>query len=548
MDYFTPRFTRQDEGSVLILVLLITSLLATAAWSFSDSVDAMVENSRDEGGALRAALAAEAGMEYAQRRLTLEPTWTGTGEDGVLMADGTAYFIVEAYTVPYWGEEDPGHPEGECNDPNCWCHQYRYRHQYDHGGCDHEGDEGNHNLVGCSHDHDGDGLCDHDGHHVDDDGDCDLDEDGDDDCGHDHDEDGFCDHHGNHVADDEDPDSDCDHDDDGADDCGHDHDGDGFCDHFHDGDGCEEDAKERDFQLSLVQVIGRDGSARAQLGAAIEVYPGEGGTADLALIFLGKNYHMLRTNVLGDALFVDVKNKVNDWVFDDFGVGRYQPGGSTQDGNTNLVQSSISGTLYKYREDHGTYQDLGAEEVIVDNAIAPRYDLSDFLTPGSGKTIYTGVTSLTGVYLEGTAVFRLNAGEKLTLSGCTFAGGVVIDCPTDFTIRNGYRNRLVLTDGTMIGGGSLGSEANIGLLAPGTKLTSAPCSSYTVQGFTYVNAIGAMKNTTFHGQLVVLNQVSNLKDSAIVYDETVAMAPPQSVGFGRSSGTTNILAMYENFN
>jgi hypothetical protein len=297
----------------------------------------------------------------------------------------------------------------------------------------------------------------------------------------------------------------------------------------------------------LIHVTGAAGEARAQLGAAVKVYPGESGTSEIALIFLGKNFHMLRTNVMGDALFVDMEDKVNDWIFNASGVGHYEPGGSNHPGNTNLVQSVVDGHLYKYRDDLAPYQDLGDEIVIVDNAVAPAFDLSGFLIPGAGKTIYTGVTSLNGVHTEDTAVFILDPGVKLTLTACNFRGGMVVYCPTTYNLRDGYRNRVHLLGGTSIGGGNSGAEAHLGLLAPAVKLTSGPNSGYGMTGFTYVNEIGAMKDTFFNGQLVVLNQVSNLKDSTVIYDETVALAPPQSVGFGTSIGSTDVISVYEDF-
>jgi len=359
MKCFTENYASQERGTVLILVLIITSLLATAAWSYTDEVDSLVDNTRDEGGALKAEFAAESGMEYAQRRLTLDPFWAGTGPGGFTMPDGETRFTIDTGIDPNWvdenndghddpevGGEDPpceedhdhngcaGDPESQYHGHDTDCEDdeghtgsghdsgihtdcdHRGEHDDDHDGCDHDGDEASHDTDGCDHDHNLDGYCDHDGHHRDDDGDCDHDEDGDDDCGHDHNLDGACDHAGNHDADDEDPDDDCDHDDDGADDCSHDHDNDGFCDHDHDGDGFEDDGDESDNQLNLIHVVGSAGEARAQLGAAVKVYPGESGTSEMALLFLGKNFHMLRTNVLGDALFVDMKFKVNDWVFD----------------------------------------------------------------------------------------------------------------------------------------------------------------------------------------------------------------------------------------
>lgn len=40
------------------------------------------------------------GLEYAQRRLLLESSWTGTGEAGITLSDGMTSFMIEAAAVP----------------------------------------------------------------------------------------------------------------------------------------------------------------------------------------------------------------------------------------------------------------------------------------------------------------------------------------------------------------------------------------------------------------------------------------------------------------
>ena len=396
----------KQQGTVLLLVILITGLLATLTAGYSGTLEDRMDVQRDEASALRAEFAAESGLEYAQRRLLLDSSWTGTGEDGITLSDGMTYFMIEAAAVP-------DSPYGA--------------------------------------------------------------------------------------------------------------------------------------NVHALGVDGQYGESRAQLGSAVQVFAGEAGTSELALIFLGDSFKQKHGMVYGDVLITDRANKVNDWVFNEEGVGSYQAGGSANDGTIDFICTGVDGTVYKYRDDFGDYQWLGDEMVITENSLAPAWDLDEFLVPGPGKVIFDGVTNLSYEYYEETAVFILDPGQKLVLKGCNLAGGVVVYCPTDFDIREGYRNLVVLKENTCIGGGDGGVEPNIGLIAPGGKIKNDSYGTWMC-GFHFVNELGRFRYSDILGQLVILNLCFNLDDSEVSYYAPAAENRPPSINFGVVGGYTDMLEVFEDFN
>lgn len=91
MRLFRNRRERGQRGTVLLLVILITGLLATVTSSYSGSIVDRMEVHRDEASALHADFAAEAGLEYAQRRLLLDSDWYGTTQFICTGVDGMLY-------------------------------------------------------------------------------------------------------------------------------------------------------------------------------------------------------------------------------------------------------------------------------------------------------------------------------------------------------------------------------------------------------------------------------------------------------------------------
>lgn len=401
----TPHKGHQ-RGTVLLLVILVTGLLATVTASYSGSLEDQMDIQRDESAALRAEFAAESGLEYAQRRLLLDSSWSGTDNQGITLGDGMTNFVIAA-------SKDTNSTLGD--------------------------------------------------------------------------------------------------------------------------------------NVHVLEVDGEYGESRAQLGSAVQVYPGESGTSEIALIFLGENFKQRHGMVYGDVVVTDRANKVDDWVFNAEGVGSYQAGGADADGETQFICTGVDGTLYKYRDDVGDYQWLGDEVVLTENTKAPTWDLEDYLTPGPGKVIFDGVTNVSYEYYEETAVFILDPGQRLVLKGCVFAGGVVVYCPKDYDLRQGYRNLVILKEDTCIGGGDGGFEPNIGFIGPGVKLKNDDYGTWMC-GFHFVNEMGNFKYAEILGQLVILTKCQNLNDCEVSYYAPAAENRPSAITFGSVGGYTDMLSVFENFN
>lgn len=404
--FHSHRIRHRQRGTVLLLVILVTGLLATLTASYSGTLEDRMDLQRDEASALRAEFAAESGLEYAQRRLLLDSSWTGTDEGGITLGDGMTNFVISSAA-----DEDSS-----------------------------------------------------------------------------------------------------------------------FGDNVH-----------------VLEVDGEYGESRAQLGSAVQVFPGESGTSELALIFLGEDFKQTHGMVYGDVVITDRANKVDDWVFNEEGVGSYQAGGAALDGNTQFICTGVEGTLYKYRDDVGDYQWLGDEVILTENTKAPTWNLDDYLVPGPGKVIIEGVTSMDWEYYEETVVFVLEEGQTLKLKGCTFAGGLVIYCPTDYDLRSGYRNTVMFKQGTCVGGGDGGVEPNIGVIGPGIRLKNDGHGSW-ICGFHFVNEIGNFKYADILGQMVILNKCQNLKDCEVSYYAPAAENRPSAITFGSVGGYTDILSVFEDFN
>jgi len=83
------------RGSVLLLTLVVTGLIAMVSLSFGATVEARVEVAREEAASLRTELAAQSALEWARRQLALDPEWKGTDGSLLLDEDLRLYFKVE---------------------------------------------------------------------------------------------------------------------------------------------------------------------------------------------------------------------------------------------------------------------------------------------------------------------------------------------------------------------------------------------------------------------------------------------------------------------
>jgi len=99
----THRRRKRQRGGVLLLALVLSSALAVLATSFDLTVRAQVDVARSNRTSLGAELAAHSGLEYAMRRIALDPNWEGSGDDPI--PSGYGAFFVERQS------NDPLHPE-----------------------------------------------------------------------------------------------------------------------------------------------------------------------------------------------------------------------------------------------------------------------------------------------------------------------------------------------------------------------------------------------------------------------------------------------------
>ena len=588
----TPQISKTPQrGAILILVLLFTGLMASAVLSYNESIGDGIDVTRDIKGSISAEFASESGLAYAQRRLILEPDWSGTGDDGYMLPDGETRFIIQVqYDPDYEEEEDDGDDDGNDDD------EHDDDEDEDDDDCDdddddeHDCDDDDDDEHDCDDDDDDDHGCDDDGdcNHGDDEDDCGYsgddedDEDDDDDCDDDDDEDeddegdgngchsgciccggvGDCAYdcdsrhdHRDDICDDED-----DLDGDDEDDCGYSGEGEDEDededDEDEDDEDCDDDDDDEDENddggsssqplfVHNLEVSGINDGARSKLGGVVNVYVGEGGNAHLALLFLGDDLKLKRSTIEGDVIITDKANRALDWHVNGSGEGAYQSGDSNTAGQIKFNNSDVDGTLYRYT-DTNSYQDLGTEKVISDFAKAPVYTLEGLTSPGSGKTIYEDTTNLSGVILENTAIVKLSEGEHLVLDNCTLRGGLIVIAPDGVDLRDGPRNTIELKNTNIIGGGTEGAEENIGIFAPGCAL-QVDSSGATIQGLSYLNQLNTVKQTSFIGQVIVLNRIIKLVDSSIEYDQDVAYNLPDRLEMGGAKGHTDVLRVFEDF-
>ena len=82
---------RSRNGSILILVLSLSGMLALLTASVLPSVRTQSSPARDRAHSLRSSLAAESALEYGFRQLVREPSWTDDGSVPYLLENGTSF-------------------------------------------------------------------------------------------------------------------------------------------------------------------------------------------------------------------------------------------------------------------------------------------------------------------------------------------------------------------------------------------------------------------------------------------------------------------------
>ncbi|MDA0666933.1 MAG: hypothetical protein O3A95_04095 [Planctomycetota bacterium] len=403
-----PLHSNSERGSVLLLVILVTSLLAAAVLSSLNQVSSMADSARNEASTLEHELVAESAIDYARTRLSRDVSWIGTNGTPVDLGNGVSFEILA-------GEVNPG---------------------------------------------------------------------------------------------------------------------------------------SRDGLLNLV-TTGLSEAGRMELEVEVQVEAGVVPGADLALVFLGDTIDILDSTIFGDILITDAVGVVDDWAFDEYGVGHHAPGGPFGPFDIDFDGTVAMGDLYKYTDQ--AYFMGQAEHQISAQVQMPEYDLDEYLVPGPDRIIYYYENNLKNVSHEETAVFVLHPGHTLSLDGCHFPGGVVVYVDKEFNPRDPDINKILLKHHTTIGGGTGGVSPYMGLIAPGAEVqfTYQGCSwavDHTdIYGFNLWNKVHFIRDARLVGQLVVINEIKHFRETVLYFDPEVANNIPSGINFRVPTGESAIRSVKEHY-
>lgn len=286
-----------------------------------------------------------------------------------------------------------------------------------------------------------------------------------------------------------------------------------------------------------------------QLGVDADISTGWSADADVALAVLGNEFYMLDGVIEGDVLVTDAPDKLHMWDWD---AEQWVLGGYGEIEGYEFDGATVNGELFKYST---TDYEVGAAEHRINAPVrAPKIDLDWYLEPGPGKVFYYGENNLKDVVHTETVVFVLDEGHTVSLSGCYFPGGVVVHCPKDYDVLSKYRNKILLKHGTRVGGGTGGCQPYIGLIAPGCEVqfTHEGCAFQNVDhsdiyGFCVWNEVFMVRNGRITGQLVVLNEVTHMRNSEIVFDPVVAANVPYGIEFEGTAPYADMHKIFEWF-
>jgi len=397
-----------ERGSVLILVILVTSLLAAAALSSLNQVSSLADSTRNEASTLGHELVAESAIDFARTRLSRDTSWIGTNGIPVELGNGMSFEILA-------GELNPGS---------------------------------------------GDDI------------------------------------------------------------------------------------------YSLV-TTGRSEAGRMELEVEVQIEAGVVPEANLALVFLGDDIDILDSTIFGDILITDVVGVVDDWAYDEEGVGFHAEGGPYGPFDISFGGTVSMGNLYKYTDQ---VYFMGQEEHKISARVQmPEYDLDEYLVPGPDRIIYYYENNLKNVTHEETAVFVLHPGHVLSLDGCYFPGGVIVYVDKEFNPRDADINKVLLKHHTTIGGGSGGVSPYLGLVAPGAEIqfTHPGCAwsedHNDIYGFNLWNKVHFIKEAQLLGQLVVINEITHFRDTVLYFDSEVAENIPSGINFSVPTGESEILSVKEHY-
>ncbi|MFK5956222.1 MAG: hypothetical protein QM477_07240 [Planctomycetota bacterium] len=179
---------------------------------------------------------------------------------------------------------------------------------------------------------------------------------------------------------------------------------------------------------------------------------------------------------------------------------------------------------------------------------APGWDFSDYLIPHSKIRIFDHITQVQDLDIEETAIFLLNEGDQLNLKNVHFHGGLVVWVENEYDYTGAPRNPVLLSGSNSFGGGS-GGLNNIGILAPGSsleveKLGAAP---NLIEGYSVIHSLTKVRRLQHLGVLIILNSATDVFDSSFTFDPVISASPPESILFFGDLPGVRVAQVIESF-
>jgi len=209
-----------------------------------------------------------------------------------------------------------------------------------------------------------------------------------------------------------------------------------------------------------------------------------------------------------------------------------------------LSRIDASGELHHYANTN--YEWADRQELEEDPVHAPGWNLESYLEEDPDLLLVENTTDLRDVTAEKTVVFYLDPGEHLYLENVNFPGGMVVYAEEDYDTFGAPRNTLTLGGACVIGGGT-GGKTNIGIMAPGCRLSTSGAQRQTVTGFSVLHSLDSAQRLVHHGVLIILNSAVGILDSSFTYDRNVAVDPPVGLSFFGDLPLVDIVVLEEDY-
>lgn len=250
-----------------------------------------------------------------------------------------------------------------------------------------------------------------------------------------------------------------------------------------------------------VKAEGRNGDGKRVLQMDIIVSDG-GSMGDVGAVFLSSDLQLRHGHINGNVLIPDAVGAIEDYTVDEFGNSYWSP-------NTDPLGALDFQAFVVNHESHQfteTEYFNGSPTIVVeeDSYKMPAWNLDTYLEDVENNIVLNGVTSLSGMNTDSTVVVVLEEGQTLTIDDCQLHGGLVVYSPSDWDLRSGARNDVIV-NGSNIG---TGSAPHIGLMAPTASVTGID-SGTNFHGLCFWNSINDLDRAHISGALVVVNEVVN---------------------------------------